>query len=1536
MHILSPDRNGADFSQKSNAFANTITETQRKAPKTWVPSAETLQNLLEQYISNPKSLSSFKQLLLAEEIEKAQEQLNSQVPPPLLHRPPKRGLEQSAVTTPDLKRQRRENHCAYVEENYSRLLSNETTNVREEMFEKTRSLGSSLKQLRPPPPLLKQTDTDKNGWETRTCNPQDHYTFTRERNTPNNEWSGSKDNIGYTKSTSAWANATRNTRVRGHNSEQTEPRKSKRLSPDGKPEPLPREIEGDCKSSCGGYAFDHTAMPKIIAVHSISKSAEDEDEWERNKAFISKVKAKQNRPGVPVEAGQIISQTSRLHSISKSFSEEKKKESYAQDHHGYKGTDQSAVSTERNNTSEEVSFERYVLYHLLSRFQGNVEQVKRVLKQNLLQEWLSYCQGNVNPRLQTFNGVNFYELRKLYEIWRQLQGNSKTNQAQGNTVEPISSTQDPKADRVQKLGDANSLQNQPSGFRNLQTSPNSQNVQTAYSRPNQRNRSPKNASNVNEITPQSTVLSSSRTSSDFQQQVDNGGVGGTLIENGSMNKHPMNIQEKIGILSQKSSSGPICHDPSSSPAVLLSPNTTSTPPGGFLEQSSFNQISPRATPVNVSTFNSNQQTLKSDMCQGSNIIKCMPRDQSIQRDHSAQEHVVRNHYAASERSQSKIVVQEQERADGTNISSVTLLHISQTNSKPIQNQMLSSLKLAPSPLASTCQSDIRANLNVPSVQSQHTMKQANHLESRNKDAVRGQETKANYLWRFKGGKLISDSMPGINDGEPIPDAEMHNLISGQRKTTEKVHWEANSESHTSGPKSYYKASASAPSSLNDQSWDMQTLEQQHKKVCGAAASGKRCYCVLQPKGPAKGGQQSTTQNGNPIHSIQQMIDRTDKLSTDAVRALSIRSQGTNIKVQDCRNISTTPTTQAKQQCHVIVNNSQNTQGTRQYHAGLQVQCTQQYGGLSNSRVTQGTQQFQTHRLQVPSTQSYAGLSNSPNVQASQQVNANFINSSRTQANHQTYANHRIYSKAQANEQSNTGLNVYNHTQASEQSIVRHNISSNSQVNQPSNVDPNILSSLQANHQLYGIHKIHKNELVKQSSNSSINTQENQSYTSFNFSSNSQGIKPSSTGFNYSSNTETNEQPNTWLKRSSHAHEMQQTSASLETRGSSISPNISRVTQPTQQSRVSLRTSSYVQETQQSSASLRDSQNATENHQTKTSLKNLLCAQPNQQSNTSLHISTNAQVYQQSNQPQNSSHALHLSSNVRANQQSNAGIKTSRAAQLNQQPNANLPISRNAQISQQSHAAQTNQQSNASLQHISRNAQEDQQSHRRFHVPRNAQQVDQQSNANVKSLLTAKANEQSSPSFSASRNATASQQSNPSFSVLRKAQANQQKNSSPETLLKALASQPSNARLQLTQQSANTLVRIAPKVETTTTQIPKTTLPTNLQRTGSKKPESPVVVKSEKVKEKQCYFPAPVTPKKQYTSLQQLAKKVIETRERYETENIPWKKKILKSLEGVLMKRLRKIERETGEEADLDDVEKATDREANITGENNKK
>ena len=51
-------------------------------------------------------------------------------------------------------------------------------------------------------------------------------------------------------------------------------------------------------------------------------------------------------------------------------------------------------------------------------------------------------------------------------------------------------------------------------------------------------------------------------------------------------------------------------------------------------------------------------------------------------------------------------------------------------------------------------------------------------------------------------------------------------------------------------------------------------------------------------------------------------------------------------------------------------------------------------------------------------------------------------------------------------------------------------------------------------------------------------------------------------------------------------------------------------------------------------------------------------------------------------------------------------------------------------------------------------------------------------------------------------------------------------------------------------------------------------------------------------------------------LDDLCKKILQTRERFDQEDIKWKKKILRSLEIVLTKRLRKLERETGQKADI--------------------
>ena len=52
----------------------------------------------------------------------------------------------------------------------------------------------------------------------------------------------------------------------------------------------------------------------------------------------------------------------------------------------------------------------------------------------------------------------------------------------------------------------------------------------------------------------------------------------------------------------------------------------------------------------------------------------------------------------------------------------------------------------------------------------------------------------------------------------------------------------------------------------------------------------------------------------------------------------------------------------------------------------------------------------------------------------------------------------------------------------------------------------------------------------------------------------------------------------------------------------------------------------------------------------------------------------------------------------------------------------------------------------------------------------------------------------------------------------------------------------------------------------------------------------------------------------------LSRKILETRCRIAQEEIKWKKKLLYSLEGVLIKKLKKLERETGEKADISIVE----------------
>lgn len=1401
LNTPSPKEKGDDFPENN--------ESQQNGPYLWDACAETLQRLLEQYMSDAKSLSSIKEILLQsstlqrkanEEKEKTRGHVASQVPPPpLLHRPAKRFLEKSHVvdTTPETKRPRQENNSNCVEDNLSRFLSKEKTDFREEMFEKTRSLGSSFKQLRPPPPLLKQGAIDKNGQDPRRPSPQDHYKFTKLGYIRDIEWNVPGDSRVCPKSTSPLEGKTRTSGL-SQDSEQAHTVKAKQhmshLSPESKPEPLPRQIEGDCKSSCGGFAFDHTAMPKIVAVHSISKRAEDVDEWELNKAFISKVKAQQNRTTTPEKGGQNFSETA--HAQTKT-APKTTHESSVQETHDHEEENKSTVENDGTAAPGGVSFERYVLYHLLSKFQGNVEQVKRVLKQNLLQEWLSYCQGNVDPRQQTFHGVNFYELRKFYEIWCQLQKNPTPNEPQGNNMQAIWNAQNLELNRAQMGSDANSLQNQSGGLQNSQSTPNSQVFQAAISRPSQRNDSSLNLKVFQ------TTATSSRTPSNFQEQVHSGVVGGTMIDNKQT--------------------------------------------GSFFPQSSSYQSSPQTRSVkHFPAFNGDKLTLKPDMCQESSVIKRISRDQ-VQTDEfrPLQERITRNHYEASDRmhSQSKIVVQEQERADGTNISSVTLLHISKTNSKP-------------SSLATTCQKSICANLKGKFVQSQHHLKQAKDSELRSKDVVRGQETKGNYLWRFKGGKLISDSMPSINDEEPIPEVDLLNAISGQRKITEeKQSWSATKGTFTSGEKSYQNVSAPTLRLQSNQSCQLQksqidswTLHQQHKKVCGAAASGKPCYCILEPMG----GTQSVQTGINPIQCLQQLLKRADKSSSETSRPTSIQGQSSKVKVQDCRSVLTSYTVEAKQKCYPGFSATSNAQGTQQCHADLQKQATQPDTVLVTQQVhTQLDNVNQEGDTQPPQTC--------------------LTNSTDTQASEQGYTIRKTFSETKANEYCNASQESHG----------------NVQVKQQSNADLNNSSGRQGYQQSYSNHQTYRNGQANQKFHSEINAPEKRSYTTFDSSSNSPSTKTSFSGLYCTRSEETNQQSSSPLKISSNALGTQQSDTELSTRdsqGSSISSEIVRFTQPSRKSSIGLRIVSDAQKKQLSSKSLFVSQNADKNQQCSTNLKSLLSGLANQKSNTNIRISPNGQINEQS------SPAFHVARNPQESRQSNTGIKT--IVSTNSNPSKAEPTVLNS-------------------------AQQSRQFNPNFCIPRKIQPPNQRSNV----THSTQSNQKCTPSFHVSRKGQSFQQ--PALSVSRDTQAKQQSISSVKALPLGSNSDKCNTSFRVSEPSKKTVVRIVPKVDKTPAKSPQSTLFTKTtgQRTSLAKSKTPpFVVKSEKGKEKQCTFSASVVPKQPSIPLQQLAKKVIETRQRYEMEKIPWKKKILKSLEGVLMKRLRKIERDSGQKADLEGAE----------------
>lgn len=1244
-------------------------------------------------MNDPNSLSSFKQIMLAQSTlqtsisdgtENSKEQVTCETPPPLLHRPFKRFLVQSDAddSSPETKRLRQDNG-----ENYSPSLFKNCSNFQEEMFGKYRSVGSSSKQLRPPPPLMKQIGVESNGLEHYRRSPQDHFIFTKEMCKPNAEKN--------------------NTIHNGHGSKEISVELSSTFSPALKVDPAPREIEGDCMSSHGGYAFDHTSMPKIVAVHSISKKGEDTDEWERNKAFIAKVK------GSHAKSGRNNSQMVRSAS-------EQIKRLAAQAASNDKDIQPPTVANERKKASEHVSFERYVLYHLLSKYQGNVDKVQHILKQNLLQEWLSYCQGNADPRLQTFSGINVYELRKLYEIWSHLQ---RTKQPTGSLVHTTSKVRNSSG--LQRQDNLVSAQNQPVGFSDSQSPGDLQQFEAAFAMQRQKNENP-----------QRTSIHSARDPSKFGQHNTNEVIAGAQMESCSNENSSAKIQEKYSVLSQDSLRGTLRRNSSSSPVVpnlYQNENTTRT------VYSSTYKATPQPSPLRHFSFlNKEKQATCSSTLEsyrGNSIIKPalmkdVPGRLSNQVGAGAfwqnGKHVNMNFLEASQKRLSNSLLQDQERVKRTNTASLTLLRISQEASTPNQNKLLSSGKQPPTLLVKASRSNVLGKVNQGSVQSHHPSKEVCQLRTNITDAVRSQETKANYLWRFKGGKLISDS---IDNGETTAEVDIRQKIA-----------------------EYYSCN------IQISQTDVEILDQEHKKVCGAAANGQRCYCILGPKGNL----QNTKEETNPIQGDQNSIKKAEQDS--ALRALLLQSQGSNMNSKTLSNASINPSTQL---------HSHHTQGSKEVHEGLIERCVQPCTVLQDSPKGRASVDL---KVAEDTKKNHVDLTNSFNTP-------------------QTYA----IQKAMGNTQ-------FSNENAAHRSIDRHNVNWNGET--------------------------HKTVPC---------FQDKPSCNSFH---SSQGFQLSSPGFS------------PWNEATGQAYHRQEL----------------------QSLNAGLINSSAVQESQQCSTSVQITQRNLASNVFNHRLSPY--AQPIQNSRASPVVS-----------PQNS-------------QENQLAAETCLTKQYNVQQ---TPLTSNTQPT--SPDAQRKQQILNPQKFVSRD-------------------INTKLESEVKCSFTAHNEQHSNASHHCLHSNREKQQSNPSFYVSSSPVRTQRSFNRCNTPLTVHTSRQCNANVKISQSSqppVPSVIRIAPKVNKTTipNEQPASTLNSSLPRTSANKAGLLTVAKfekskdSEKTKEKQSSFHTPLSPRKpQYNSLHQLAKKIAETRERFQMESIPWKKKILKSLEGVLMKKLKKIEKETGEEADL--------------------
>lgn len=1326
-------------------------------PPQWAACAKTLQRLLEQYIEDRNSVQSSTkktltggtlQSMVNETERKDFDQMTARTPtpPPLLHRPPKRftGQSQEADTTQGPKRPRLENHRCDDKTKHPRTMRQENADFRQEMFEKTKSLGNAL---HPPPPLFKQGTMDKTAPDLRRTYSQVTLAASMEGQAQGFNWKVSPRNNDFSKCGFPVVSSN----VSGRDSEHEDNTGTRKglsdISPEGKSEPVPREITGDTSTSCGGYAFDHTAMPKIIAVHSISKRAEDMDEWERNKAFIKSVKVQQNKH-------RILEGERKIHlptTLAKTISSPKTTQQSALQY--LRGNEEVNFLKAVNGSSvgqEQISFERYVLYHLLSKYQGNVEQVRHVLKQNMVQEWLSYCQGNVDPKLQTLSGVSLSEIRKLYDMWCQLGRNTKTNESNENKAQITSDTESMMTSNyAQKIFDPNNaVKNHFNSPLSTQRSENHQLYQEARLSSNQGSCS----------TPRKSI-NSTRTQSNFQ-----GEYNAVSVETVKGN------QQTGRSLSQLSN-----HQGSPQPRPL----------------DHFTNVKSKILPSN---FDTDKGSSKIQQLPGALYMTC--EQVSGRLLGPTREQIVKEYSEASKgiRHQSSIVVQEQERADGTNTASVTLVQIRQTNTK---------LK----PFSTECERNARTDLERQFFQAEHQSKN-NHVESLNKDNARSQEVKGNYLWRFKNGKLISDSMPCISNGKVIRELDMQNLISAQSKITETKETSLKSKLGSSAFELQSDGKASTPTSSLPNEWSckvdicqsadgIQKVHQEHNKVCGAAAWGKPCFCVLETRVGRQG-----SQSQHSIQRFQQLLNKPrDKSNQDLVHCVQFKKQkNSGLKI------------------------TRNEQDTQMYHVSLNEQDIQRPAGLETSSKAKGNEVLTNQT--IVSHEQGTGLSNVCTK-----------NSSIAKSNQHLWTGNSNYNVKQAD----TVACAKSHIP----SCNSGNFNDSAQAHQPSNADVLSKSSSKSNNRL------------------SLGTQTSP-HSSSKISSSIQNIKPSVL-FN-SDNEDANQESTFCLAVSSNAQ-------TRDFQESNESKEIAYHVHPNKPSINGLCIASDA-EIVNSSEAVDVSPKVKSNRIANTDLNNFENLQPDQS-----HIQMPPSL-------QENSQAVSISpvSNKGAEKQPNVFKKLTDSAHNSQQTGSDTLSSIKGEMNLSSYPI--------------------------FSAQDHSRKEDKNSSINLKTLLSREPVKQifSSPVL----NKRHFFQPTPP-TVSDRCDAKEQKQTITNAIRKE--GEKSYASIHILQPQS-TLVRIAPKVDLALKTTSKLISSSECSPDSANSKTSPVV-KSEKIKETPRSS-TPLPTKKPRTSLQQLAKKVIETRQRYTLENIPWKKKILKSLEGVLMKRLRKLEKDTGLKADLGD------------------